>query len=99
MNHLEIKTLPFSSKASICWSIFWRGIIVTIGSAMCGGLVGGIIGFISAVLGMPRSSVTFVAGLSGLVIGFFFLYVLVSWLLSSRLGHFRLVLISASDKI
>ena len=99
MNHLEIKTLPFSSKVSICWGFFWRGIVVTIGSAICGSLAGGVIGFIFAALGMPRSSVTVVAGLAGLTIGFFFLYVLVRWLLSSRLGQFRLVLISASDEI
>lgn len=99
MNKLEIKTLPFSSKVAICWSFFWRSVAVAIGSGVCGAVIGGVIGFVFAALGVPRSSVSIVGGLAGLLIGFFFFYVFVRWLLSSRLGRFRLVLINASDEI
>jgi membrane associated rhomboid family serine protease len=98
MNQLEIKTLPLSSKAAICWSFLWRSVVVAIGSGVCGALIGGVIGFVFAALGMPRSSVSIVGGLAGLLTGFF-LYVFVRWLLSSRLGRFKLILINASDEI
>jgi hypothetical protein len=48
---------------------------------------------------MPRSSVSIVGGLAGLLTGFFFLYVFVLWLLLSRLERFKLILINASDEI
>lgn len=99
MKRLEIETLPFSSKASICWSFFWRGLVITICSSVCGVLIGGIAGFILGALGISRHAISIVGGLLGLIISIFFIYVLVRWLLSSRLGRFRLVLISASEEI
>jgi ABC-type amino acid transport system permease subunit len=99
MNKLEIQTLPFFSKAAICWSFFWRSVAVTLGSGICAAVIGGVIGFVFAALGLPRSAVSFVGGLVGLLIGLFFFYVLVRWLLSSRLGNFRLALINANDEI
>jgi ABC-type amino acid transport system permease subunit len=99
MNKLEIRTLPFFSKVSICWSFFWRSGVVTLVSAACGALSGGVLGFIFALLGMPRSSISIAGGLAGLLIGLVSFYVLVRWLLSSRLGGFRLVLVNASDEI
>jgi ABC-type phosphate/phosphonate transport system permease subunit len=98
MNTLEIKELPFSSKAQICWGVFWRGIAITIGSALVGGLLGGIAGFVLALIGAPRVSVTVVGGGLGVIAGAFSIYVYVRWLLSTRLGSFRLVLIHAQEK-
>ncbi|MCG2578052.1 hypothetical protein LZ012_13740 [Dechloromonas sp. XY25] len=97
MNILEIKELPLSSKANICWGFFWRGILVTLGSTIVGALIGGVIGFIFAIMGVPKSVGTAVAGMAGLVSGAFFLYLYVRWLLSSRLGGFKLVLVYAHE--
>ncbi len=99
MNTLDIKELPFSSKARICWGFFWRGIVVTMGSALCAGLLGAIAGFILALIGATKASVTVVGGVLGTLSGLFFLYLLVRWLLSNRIGDFRLVLIHAEEKI
>lgn len=99
MNPLEIKELPLPSKASICWGFFWRGISITLASTICGALIGGVLGFIFAMLGVPQSLGTMVSGIAGLVSGAFFLYFYVRWLLSTRLGGFRLVLVHAGEQI
>jgi ABC-type amino acid transport system permease subunit len=99
MNTLEIKELPLSSKASICWGFFWRGILITLGSTICGALIGGVIGFLFAMLSFPKSAGAVVSGIVGLASGAFFLYFYVRWLLSSRLGNFKLVLVHAHEQI
>jgi hypothetical protein len=98
MNPLDIKELPLSSKARICWGFFWRGIVVTLGSTLCGGLLGGIVGFILGFAGTPKAA-PIVGGALGAVTAAFFMYLFVRWLLSSRLGDFRLVLVHAQEKI
>lgn len=97
MNPIDIKELPFSSKASICWSFFWRGIVTTIASSLCGALLGGIAGLILGITGVVKAA-PLVGGVLGLICGTYFLYLLLRWLLSSRLGSFRLVLIHADEK-
>jgi len=99
MSTLNIKELPLLSKARICWGFFWRGIVATIGSALCGGLLGVIAGFILALIGAPRGAGVVVGGVLGTLSGLFFLYLLVRWLLSTRIGSYRLVLTHAAEKI
>ena len=98
MNALEITELPFSSKAGICWSFFWRGIFITIGSTICGALIGGVFGFVFAILGLPKSAGPLVGGVVGTISGAFFLYFYVRWLLAARLGNFKLVLVHAQEQ-
>jgi hypothetical protein len=98
MNALDIKVLPFSSKARICWGFFWRSIVIAIGSALSGALLGAIAGFALAFLGVTKG-IAVVGGILGAVCGAFFLYLLVRWLLTSRIGNFRLVLVNAQGKI
>lgn len=97
MNSLDIKTLPFSSKAALTWSFFWRGLVVGIASSLVGGLLGFVLGFAMAVARCPIQAIQIMCGLAGLVGGCFFLYLYVRWLLSSRLGAFRLKLVPADD--
>jgi len=99
MNPLEINELPLPAKAGICWGFFWRGISITLVSAICGALIGGVIGFVFAMLGLPKTVGPVVAGIAGLVSGAFFLYFYVRWLLSARLGDFKLVLVHAHEQI
>lgn len=95
---LDINVLPLSSKARICWGFFWRSIIISIGSGLCGGALGGIVGFVFGLAGAPKA-VAAVSGVLGLVTGAFFIYLLVRWLLSSRLGRFKLILVHADESI
>ena len=96
MNPLDIKELPLSSKARICWGFMWRGIAMTIGSMLCGGLLGGIAGFGLALVGVPKAAPV-VGGILGAITGIFFIYLFVRWLLSSRIGSFRLALVHAQE--
>ena len=98
MNPLDIKVLPLSSKVSICWGFFWRSIVTALGSALCGGVLGGIVGFILGLVGVPKAAAA-IGVVLGAVCGAFFLYLLVRWLLSSRLGSFRMVLVHADETI
>lgn len=98
MNELEIKELPLPAKVGICWGFFWRGICITLASSLCGALIGGVVGFLFALLGIPKSAATAVAGIVGLACGGIFLYFYIRWLLSARLGGFRLALLYAHDR-
>lgn len=103
MNRLQITRLPLAAKFQIAWSFMWRGVAITVASMMCGGIVGGIFGGVfgfgsslagvSVATAMPVLQV--VGGIMGLMIGLFFVYVYVRWMLSSRLGKFRLILVLA----
>lgn len=96
MNPIDIRHLPLSSKASICWGFFWRGVLASLVSALCGGLLGGIAGFILSLIGVPKAAAA-TGGVLGLVAGVVFLYLFIRWLLSSRLGSYKLVLVDAND--
>ena len=98
MNSIDINSLPLSSKASICWGFFWRGIVASLGSTLCGGVLGAIAGFIFGLAGAPKLAAA-VGGILGLGCGAFFLYLLIRWLLSSRFGSYKLVLVNADDAI
>ena len=97
MNKLDIKALSLSSKAHICWGFFWRSVLVTLGSLICGSLLGGVIGAICAVAGVSASVTSALGGLVGVFSGALFLYFYVRWLLSARFGKFRLVLVHAQE--
>ena len=99
MNPINIKSLPLSSKVSICWGFFWRGIVVSLGSALCGGGLGALVGFILGLAGATEAAGTVVGGVLGIGCGAFFLYLLLLWLLSSHLGSYKLVLVSADETI
>jgi hypothetical protein len=103
MKTVDIRTLAFGARLAICWSFFWRGILIAIASilsgAVLGTLAGGIIGFGFAMGGLSTQSIKgasqIVGGVLGLAAGFFFLYVYIRWLLKSRLGAYRLMLVWA----
>jgi hypothetical protein len=87
--------------ASLMWGFFWRGIVFTIGcafgGAIAGGICGAIIGVVMGVAGFPLQRITSVTQsvgfVLGLVVGILGLRVYITWLLQSRFGPFRLVLI------
>lgn len=107
MDMINIRQLGIGEKAAICWSFFWRAGVVTIGSMLAGGLLGGlfgmVIGIAAAAGGMSRASLALVAplggGVIGLLAGCFFLYVYVCWLTGPSLGRFRLVLVRAGSQV
>lgn len=106
MDIINIRHSGFGEKAAICWSFFWRAMVITVGSMLTGGLLGGLFGMVfgmaAAAGGMSRASLALVAplggGVIGLLAGFFFLYVYICWLTGPRLGRFRLVLVRADSQ-
>jgi hypothetical protein len=102
-----MRELPVSSQLALWWSFLWRGAVVTIGSAVLGGLLGGIFGFavgvVGSVNGVPTASVIRISQVGGLILGagggLFLTYVYVRWLLSAQLGQFRLLLVRVSDDL
>ena len=96
MSPLTFTELPPSAKASICWSFFWRGILITIASSLTGAVLGGIAGVVLGLGGIPKAAPA-AGGLVGLVAGVLFVYLYVRWLLSSRLGQYRLLLVRADE--
>ena len=101
MQALNIAALRFSEKLGICWSFFWRAILITLASMLAGGILGAIFGALVAASGAFGPSELQVAqvggGVLGLVAGFFFLYLYVRWLLSAKLGKYRLLLVLAEE--
>jgi hypothetical protein len=105
MKTIDIRTLSFGAKVAICWSFFWRGSLIAIGSMLAGGVLGAVfgavIGFGFAAAGLSLQSIKgvsqVVGGVLGLSAGLFFFYIYVRWLLGSRLGSYRLILVSAEE--
>ena len=95
---IDVRSLPFTSKAGLMWSFFWRGIMVTIASSVAGGLVGGLTGFVMGLARLPIEMIQVAGGIAGIAVGCFFFYLYVQWLLTSRLGAFRLQLVRADGR-
>ena len=95
LNTLEFGSLPFSAKAALAWSFFWRGLVTTIASSVLGGILGAMVGFVLGFLGFPLGAIQFFGGLLGIGVGLACFFMLVQWLLTARLGKFRLKLVRA----
>ena len=97
-NEIDVRSLPLASKASLTWSFFWRGVLTTIASTVAGGLLGGVLGFVLGFLGFPMEFIQFAGGIVGLCLGVVFVFVYIQWLLTSRLGAYRLKLVPAEPR-
>ena len=103
---VDIREIGFGAKVALCWSFFWRGFLVSVGSilaaGLAGGLLGGIVGFAFAFAGLSRQGIAgtslVIGGAVGLATAFVSLYLFIRWLLGSRLGSYRLILVPAGDR-
>lgn len=86
----DFRQLPAGAKATLTWSFFWRSIVIGFGSALAGGVLGSVTGFAFDAAGLSLEQVLVVSGFLGVLIGLFFLVLYIQWLLSGRLGPFRL---------
>jgi hypothetical protein len=102
-NILNFKTLPFRSKARICWGFFWRSIVLALGASLTGGIIGGILGGVLGVAFHFSSTtesdalhlIQIICGITGLLWGCVCFYFYIRWLLTSKLGNYRLLLVHA----
>ena len=104
MNTIDYKTLALREKALICFSFFWRGLAITIGSIISAAAIGGVLGFIVGVLasvaGLAQapemaSFARMMGFCTGVAISLYFISLYVHWLLTRRLGSYRLLLVRA----
>lgn len=104
---LDVKQLRFGAKLGLCWSFMWRGLVTTIGAVIAASVLGGVLGLVIGLLGVAtgtsEASVTgtaqMIGACIGAVCGFVSLYFYVRWLLGSRLGRYRLVLLAADSQV
>ena len=100
-----LNNLEWSDKAGVFWSFLWRLLAATAGSIIVAVIVGifsrNAFGILSAMMGMHKYDTTIPMQALGLVMGAIVGVVLLSfllrWLLRSKLGQYRLVLVEASE--
>lgn len=97
MTAIDFTTLPAITRAGVAWSFFWRGVAITIASSLTGALLGATLGFLLGITGAGKSAIPLVGGTLGLLCGLAFFYFYVHWLLTRRLGRFRLTLVPAEQ--
>ena len=106
MKEVNIKELEIGDILKIWWGFFWRGIAIGIGSMLSGAVAGGIFGAIAgaviSIVGGGQETIIAIARLGGsvlgVVIGFYFFYLYLLWILKSRFGKYRLALIKNEEE-
>jgi ABC-type amino acid transport system permease subunit len=101
----SFKEIPFTAQTRLVWAFLWRGMLITVGSAMGGAIAGGIIGFVLALigslLGLPpdttRLCVRILGGLAGVAVGVVFVWIYIYWLFAAKPGGYTLRLVPAQE--
>lgn len=89
----EFKAYPFKTRLLVVWGFFWRGILITIASMIAAGIIGGIIGLVAALFGIPLDVGITLARVVGGVLSFYFLWLYIHWLFRASLSGHRLHLV------
>ncbi len=95
---IEYSSLAFGQRFAVAWGFFWRGVLITLGSMIGGGVFGGIIGFAAAMLGLPpenKGVITLLGMAAGGIVGVLFFWLYVNWLFAARIAGHRLRLVKA----
>jgi len=101
LEEIEQKALPFKSWVVLAWALFWRGLIIMIGAALSGALIGGVLGFIVGLvcriaeypidsIMIPFRIFCFILGLG---IGFLFIILQLKWFFKANFHDFRIAII------
>lgn len=107
MVEVEFRKLAAGARARVYWSFLWRGLVATAASAFVGKLMGmGAAVFVLAIgraAALPPPTIRLMAQLSGLtisvVVSLVCFYIYIRWLLESRLGRHRLVLVATDPPV
>jgi ABC-type amino acid transport system permease subunit len=105
MTGLKMRELPLRSQLALWWSFVWRGAVVTLGSTVLGGILGAVFGTVMGIVGsmhgIPTTETVRISQIGGSILGgcggLLLSYVFLRWLLSTRLGQFRLLLVHVSE--
>lgn len=102
MTHYTLQTLERQEAGAVHLGIIWRGVVVVLGSNITGIIVANALGVLLGNMladsgkDLSPSMITALsyAGVAlSVLIGIAFIYINLRWLLSVRLGNYRLVLV------
>lgn len=82
--------LSFGERVALTWSLFWRASVVGVLSMIVSGLIGFGVGYALAAAGFSLATVQVAGVIIGLANGLGSWFVYVWWILSARLGKYRL---------
>ena len=93
--------LTTGDRCRVFWGFIWRGLVITIASAVGGALVGFILGFalglVGHVLGWPADSIktgaSLLGGIAGAVVGLVMVWQYIRWLFRAKWSGFQLRLV------
>lgn len=105
MTEVNLGTLSKLQWFSLIWAFLWRGLIITLGSGITGGIIGFMFGFsigiLSSVAGIDAEAVKLfvqiISGLLGIIVSFVFIMLWIKWLFRARFNKFRLALVSLDE--
>jgi ABC-type amino acid transport system permease subunit len=95
------KNVLFSEWLQIAWGYFWRGIVISILAGFAGIIIGAIIGFFTSFIATLLNNdienikiyLQVIGFIVGLFIGLLMIIPLIKWILKSRFGKYRFLLI------
>ncbi len=105
VNEVDLQTLRKTDWFTLAWAFIWRGLCITLGSAIAGGIIGFIfglvIGILAAIMGIDseivKPTVQIISAFLGLIVGFIFVIILIKWIFKARFNNFRLTLVRLNE--
>lgn len=102
MSVVDFDALDRGARLRVVWGFFWRNSVTTAISMAIAFLVGTVVGYVGAlvlaILGVPIGQSAPVLGVLSAIVGIgagaIMYWVYVDWLLSSKLGRYRLCLVT-----
>ena len=98
--------LEFNDQLRFMWGWCWRGFCVTIPATLAamivGCVVGGMFGFVMAVIHKDihsaKTALQFLGGTVGVIAGFAALFPLISWLTNTNIGKYELWIVKTREE-
>src|SRR4051812_38281971 len=102
---VSMRNLDWRERVGVFWSFLWRALTAAAGTVIVAGTFGifsgTVVNIAGAMMGMNKYAVDMpmqiIGGLTGALVGVLSLYILLRWLLRTKLGQYRLVLVDANE--
>jgi len=93
--------LAIGDRFRVFWGFIWRGLLITIASALVAFIIGAILGFVFGLvahfLGWPPDSIKrgggILGGIAGAVVGFSMIWQYIRWLFRAKWSGYQLRLV------
>jgi hypothetical protein len=102
---VSIRNIEWRDQAGLYWSFLWRLLAATAASLGLAAIIGNFGGIVFNILGAMKGlerhvmemPILLTGGLVGTLVAVVLFYFLLRWLLKSKLGQYRLVLVEAGE--